>query len=449
MTRRRRRRPRATSPPPTARRSSTSGCRLGLTDAVVSPGLSIHADGARARSRTTASALHVHHDERSAAFMALGLGLASGRPTIVLSTSGTAAAEFHAAVVEAHQADVPLLVVTADRPPELHGVGAPQTIDQRELYGSCGAVVRRTGRARRGVEPPWWRDLARDAWLRCGGTDARPRAPEPGVPRAAGRTARGSCPRPARSCRRYPRARRGGSPTRPSDELAAVIDGRRGLIVAGVRAARDRAEADAVAEMAAALGWPVLADASSGVRDARPGVITTFDPLLRDEVFAESAAPRGRDPPGRSAQLQGARPFLAGLGRLPGGRRPVRAARRSRRGHHPPPHRGRRDVLRPDPVGRRRQPAPAEWLATWVDADSTARRAIGRVLTRHGDADRTGGRGRPRRDAARRRQDGRLVVDAGTRPRVVRRGPIRVAGALQPRGERHRRGRVDRGRRRP
>src|SRR5258705_6089321 len=83
--------------------------------------------------------VHVHLDERSAAFFALGLGVATGRPAVVLTTSGTAAVELHPAVVEAHHAQVPLLAVTADRPHELLGVGAPQAIDQLHLFG---AVVR-------------------------------------------------------------------------------------------------------------------------------------------------------------------------------------------------------------------------------------------------------------------------------------------------------------------
>src|SRR5690606_13430368 len=109
---------------------------LGLTDLAVSP-------GARSTPMALAFAeddrvrVHVHHDERSASFMALGLAAATGRPAAVLCTSGTAAAQLHAAVVEAHHACVPLLVLTADRPPELRGVGAPQTIDQRGLYGTA------------------------------------------------------------------------------------------------------------------------------------------------------------------------------------------------------------------------------------------------------------------------------------------------------------------------
>src|SRR5262249_21188330 len=76
-------------------------------------------------------------DERSASFFALGAAKASGRPAVVLCTSGTAAANFHPAVLEAYHARVPLLVCTADRPPELRDVGAGQTVDQVRLYGAA------------------------------------------------------------------------------------------------------------------------------------------------------------------------------------------------------------------------------------------------------------------------------------------------------------------------
>ena len=76
-------------------------------------------------------------DERSAGYLALGMAKASGRPVAVCCTSGTAAANLHPAVAEATEARVPLLVLTADRPPELREVGAGQSIDQIELYGSA------------------------------------------------------------------------------------------------------------------------------------------------------------------------------------------------------------------------------------------------------------------------------------------------------------------------
>ena len=107
---------------------------LGVTDAVICP-------GSRSTPITLALAArfhaHVRLDERSAAFYALGLSKAAGRPAVVCVTSGTAAAELHPAVVEAHHARVPLIVCTADRPPELHNVGAPQTIEQVGLYAAA------------------------------------------------------------------------------------------------------------------------------------------------------------------------------------------------------------------------------------------------------------------------------------------------------------------------
>jgi 2-succinyl-5-enolpyruvyl-6-hydroxy-3-cyclohexene-1-carboxylate synthase len=115
--------------------------------------------------------VHVHHDERSGAFVALGLGLVTGRPAAVLTTSGTAAAELHPAVVEADLAGLPLLVCTADRPPELRDVGAPQAIDQVHLYGRAArwygdpGVPEASGAGR-------WRAFAARALAATGG--ARP-----------------------------------------------------------------------------------------------------------------------------------------------------------------------------------------------------------------------------------------------------------------------------------
>lgn len=79
----------------------------------------------------------MHHDERSASFFAVGIGKATGIPALLSCTSGTAAAEYLPAVVEAHHSRTPLIVLTADRPPELQGIGAPQAIDQTGLYGTA------------------------------------------------------------------------------------------------------------------------------------------------------------------------------------------------------------------------------------------------------------------------------------------------------------------------
>ena len=91
---------------------------------------------ALAAARHPGITLHVHVDERSSAFFGLGIAAGSGKPVAMFCTSGTAAANHFPAVVEACMGRVPIIVMTADRPPELHGVGANQTIDQQNLFGS-------------------------------------------------------------------------------------------------------------------------------------------------------------------------------------------------------------------------------------------------------------------------------------------------------------------------
>jgi 2-succinyl-5-enolpyruvyl-6-hydroxy-3-cyclohexene-1-carboxylate synthase len=117
--------------------------RCGVRHVVASPGsrnapLSMAVFEAARAGRIT---LHVRIDERSAGFLALGLGKAGGAPAAVFCTSGTAVANLHPAVLEAHHARVPLLVLTADRPTELHGTGANQTIEQRGLFAPAAPCV--------------------------------------------------------------------------------------------------------------------------------------------------------------------------------------------------------------------------------------------------------------------------------------------------------------------
>ena len=351
--------------------------RCGVTDAVVAPG-----------SRSTPMALalathgrvrvHVFHDERSASFCALGLGLASGRPAVLLCTSGTAAAEFHAAVVEAHQAAVPMVVVTADRPPELQGVGAPQTIDQRDLYGTA---------VRWFCEPgppvadgaPWWRDLARDAWTRTLGTTPGPvhlnlafREPLVGTP--------GDLP-PTRDPLPAPVA--GASWGLPDEELgrlAGAMGGRRGVIVAGVRAARSTDDAAAVLALADALAWPVLADGPSGCRRDNPAVITAADPILRESGFADRHRPEVVLRVGGLLASTVTNRWLAASGALQFGV--------DRFGVVPDPDRVLARSFPADVASVCRQlagvvssPAPAWWRADWSAAESAARRVIQRELT--------------------------------------------------------------------
>jgi 2-succinyl-5-enolpyruvyl-6-hydroxy-3-cyclohexene-1-carboxylate synthase len=146
--------------------------RNGLRDVVVSPG-SRSTPLVLAVARHGGFVTHVRLDERSAAFFALGRALVTRRPVAVVVTSGTAAAEVHAAVAEADAAGVALLVLTADRPPELHHVGAPQTMDQRHLYGTQVRSYEEPGVAR-WESRATWRALASRAYASAVGVAGRP-----------------------------------------------------------------------------------------------------------------------------------------------------------------------------------------------------------------------------------------------------------------------------------
>ena len=265
--------------------------RAGVTGACLAPG-SRSAPLALALAGDDRMRVHVHVDERSAAFFALGLAKSSGRPAVVLCTSGTAAAELHAAVLEAHHGRVPLVVCTADRPPELRDTGAGQTIDQVGLYGDavrwrCDVGVPEdvpgAGAA--------WRAAAARSVAETTGPPAGPvhlnlAFREPLVPTGAPLV-----DAPGRS---------GGRPwtdvvtsRRVPDEqtaervAAAVRANPRGLLVAGWGTAVVPATA---ARFAAAAGWPVLADPISGLR-AGGHSISTYDPLLRAPAFVAAHVP--------------------------------------------------------------------------------------------------------------------------------------------------------------
>jgi 2-succinyl-5-enolpyruvyl-6-hydroxy-3-cyclohexene-1-carboxylate synthase len=252
--------------------------RLGVTDAVVCPG-----------SRSTPLALpladrlrvHVRLDERSAGFFALGLAMATGRPTVICVTSGTAAAELHPVVVEAHHARVPLIVCTADRPPELHDTGAPQTIDQIGLYGSATRWTSSPGVATEGQEQ-WWRPLATRAFAEAADGPSGPgpvhlnlefRDPLIGA----------EAPLPARPGPMVvvPFARSAPGPGTIS--LREPLQGR-GLIIAGGSGSgsgSQHSEFAGVQALAEQLRWPVLADPLSGGRFE--GTIAAADAIIRTE----------------------------------------------------------------------------------------------------------------------------------------------------------------------
>ena len=253
--------------------------RAGIGHVVLSPG-SRSTPLALALCAAEELAVHVHHDERSAGFMALGIGLASGRPAIVLTTSGTAAAELHPAVVEAHQARVPLIVVTADRPPELQDVGAPQTIDQTHLFGRSVRWFAAPGVPDDDTRATWRRLAARAVAESTGATPGPVhlnlafREPLMGTAEPLDRYGRHPPARPIVAVDRRPPMPPDG---RALADLQELVSLERGLIVAGAGISA----AGAVADLAGRLRWPLLADPRSGARRPGPTTVAAADAILR------------------------------------------------------------------------------------------------------------------------------------------------------------------------
>jgi 2-succinyl-5-enolpyruvyl-6-hydroxy-3-cyclohexene-1-carboxylate synthase len=248
--------------------------RCGVTHAVVAPG-SRSTPMAIALAERVELAVHVVHDERVAAFVALGLGL-GGTPAVLVCTSGTAAVNFHPAVVEAGLSDVPMIVCTADRPPELRGIGSPQTIDQLQLYGRSVRWFHDL-LPPDAAEPGDWRPIAQRVFATAAAGPVHLNLPfrEPLVGEV------GELPAPIGPPLPVPRGVASSGP------VAADLDRQRGVIVAGGRSGEDPG---AIAALAEQLGWPILADPTSGLRDAGHAV-TSFDSLLRHRAFADAHAP--------------------------------------------------------------------------------------------------------------------------------------------------------------
>jgi len=267
----------------------------GLRDAVVCPG-SRSTPLALALRASTDVRVRVLLDERSAGFFALGMARTSRRPVALLATSGTATVEFAPAVVEASLSRVPLVVLTSDRPIELRDRGAPQTIDQVHLYGQAAR---------------WYTELP------LGDDDPATMAHVRSVAGRAMATAQGSPPGPVQVNAPFrepllpdgPLELAPGSGTARSfaasiagrraldapqlDALGARIGGaRRGLIVAGPD--DDPGLPAALAALATAIGFPILADPLSGLRTGRhprTHVVARGDQLVRPGPWIESHLP--------------------------------------------------------------------------------------------------------------------------------------------------------------
>ena len=371
--------------------------RCGVRRAVVSPG-SRSTPLAVALWRQPAIEVDVILDERSAGFFALGAALASGVPAAVLSTSGSAAGNLHPAVIEADEAGVPLIVLTADRPPELRGIGAGQTIDQLKLYGdaprwfcevgtheaddsgllhfrsvACRAYASAAGDPRPGpvhLNVPWRDPLAP--------------TPVPGDVSASDPLAlEGRGERPLNAVARAPM-----QPEAPLlDELAERIAAApRGLIVAGRQT--DLSLGEPIAALAESTGYPVLAEPTSQLRcgpHAGPAIVSAYDlisrgrpPALEPELIV------------RVGELPTSKPLRQWLGAIRGLRQIVidpTAAWKE-------PTRTAETLLRAEPatvaselaarlVAARSAPArdeDAAWASGWAEADRAVRAAVSNEL---------------------------------------------------------------------
>ena len=363
--------------------------RGGVTDAVVAPG-SRSTPLALALAARPELRLHVRLDERSAGFYALGLALASGRPSVICVTSGTAAAELHPAVVEAHHAGVPVIVCTADRPPELQAVGAPQTIDQSDLFGPAVRWALAPGVAESG-QGRVWRSIGARAVAEC--RDG-PRGPGPVHLNLAFRDPLVGSPGP------LPEGRPGGRPWHQVGSPTLTVEarptvtgwvGRPGVIVAGGGAG----PAGDVLGLAHRLGWPVLADPRSGCRLARSGVVGAAESVLRVPEVRRALRPEvvlvlGQAWAGRAVaslvdEAAGHGAEVVALDPAWRWADPDRVVGRIER-IDPGPWLRSAGALVPDdgPVATR------DWLAQWTAAETAAQSALERVL--EADAAERGGR---------------------------------------------------------
>jgi 2-succinyl-5-enolpyruvyl-6-hydroxy-3-cyclohexene-1-carboxylate synthase len=271
--------------------------RLGLRHAVVSP-------GSRSTPLTFAFAAHPSIealpvlDERSAAFFALGLARQHRRPTALVCTSGTAAANFLPAIIEAQESGVPLLVFTADRPPELRDCTAGQAIDQQKLYGAHVNFYHELAVPESKLELLCYaRQTVVHAYERTLFPFAGPvhlNAPfrDPLPPVEDGRAEKLRLEIDAESFFSHVQ----------ETQLVAKTDvtfdppkDARGLIIAGPAQPADPATyCMAVARLSSALGWPVLADGLSPLRNhaaLNPQLVVNYNAVLRSPALAERLKP--------------------------------------------------------------------------------------------------------------------------------------------------------------
>jgi 2-succinyl-5-enolpyruvyl-6-hydroxy-3-cyclohexene-1-carboxylate synthase len=297
--------------------------RCGVAGACTSPG-SRSAPLVLALARDGRFPCFSHVDERSAAFFALGLAKAAARPAVLACTSGTAPAHYLPAVIEAREARVPLVILTADRPPELRDSGAGQTVDQVKLFGDFVKWFVEVGVHDATPERiRWMRALAcRAVWTAL---ERRPGPVHLNLPLREPLVLDEPLPDPdpaldggradGRAWVARPRAE--PDPSAGAALLARVVGAaERGVVVAG-REERGGERtpstlAQAVAAFGKAAGWPLLADPLSGARHG-PTAVAHYDALLRVEAFAEATRPQVVLRVGDLPTSKPLRQWLAGL----------------------------------------------------------------------------------------------------------------------------------------
>jgi 2-succinyl-5-enolpyruvyl-6-hydroxy-3-cyclohexene-1-carboxylate synthase len=382
----------------------------GVRHAVISPG-SRSTPIALALLENPHIAVHVRIDERSAAYVALGIAKTSGQVVPVLCTSGTATSYFHGAVMEADLSRIPLLVLTADRPPELHGIGANQTVEQTGLYSDA---VRWAPDVPVPASAPGavgeWRALVSEAVAHCHGSRDAPPGPvhlnlplrEPLIPVDDGTgfpfdLDLGAVP---------PEDAEGDFDDRgiseSSAELLGWLDGAStGVIVAGGGAPRPEVEV-----FADRSGWPVIAEPHSNLRRGDLALRST-DALLRDDRFTSEHRPDVVVVFGRVGL---SRALLSWLATVPhiivstdGGNWDV--TRTARAVVHC-------DATAVAGTALHLSPAATSWARAWHDASTTASEAIDQIL----DASPTLTEPQVARDAAAMVPSETLLVVASSMP---------------------------------
>jgi len=338
----------------------------GVTRAVISPG-SRSTPLALACLRHPSLASRVLLDERVAAFYAIGLARAEGRPVILICTSGSAVANWYPAVAEADAARLPLILLTADRPPELQDCGANQTFDQRTLFAPQLRAAHTLPPAEPGRD--WLASLAarvvsQSLWPLAGPVQINVPFREPLLETAP--------PPPAAS-----------SPplvllphlTLAPDAIAILarrIAGRRGVILAGA----EPVSPEPLVRLAEVLNWPIIADPLSGLR---------FGPHDRERVMARADLfLRGSVPPAEIVLRVGAFPVSKTVGQWQ-----ARAAERivvSRDSRWPDPGRDAATMIHADPAllaeslaALVTRPADAGWLQSWQAIEKHSATVAGRL----------------------------------------------------------------------